>query len=183
MASQTVPDKPQSLSRLRRDFPRIIERPTAVVARNPRSGLGWVGIDYVLRAGILRRILAGVVDMVPMVLAWGLVAAGAEKYLGDHLPENVIGVSAWAFNLFFHALWFGLWESLTGASIGKFLFGVRIITDDLCSPALGRAMKRNLVALLDGPILASVIVAIMLYTPYDGRLMGDIAADTYGVLA
>jgi uncharacterized RDD family membrane protein YckC len=179
----STPDGRQRLGRLRKDFPHILDHPRAAVAKNPRTGVAWTGIDYVKRAGIFRRILAGIVDMVPMVLAWGLVAAGAEKYLGDHLPENVIGVSVWAFNLFFHALWFGLWESLTGASIGKFLFGVRILTDDLCNPTLGRAMKRNLVALLDGPILASVILAVMLYSPYDGRLMGDTAADTYGVVA
>lgn len=68
-------------------------------------------------------------------------------------------------------------ELLTGTTLGKRLFGLRIVSDDGDSPDAFESFLRNALRLVDGLGYWSVAVAVILVRG-DGKRLGDVVGHT-----
>src|SRR5690606_14755479 len=68
-------------------------------------------------------------------------------------------------------------ELLTGRSLGKMIFGLRVTDFNGAPPARSALLVRNLLRILDVYILFPLPLLLVLYTPLRQR-MGDLAART-----
>jgi uncharacterized RDD family membrane protein YckC len=81
----------------------------------------------------------------------------------------------------FTLVYFALMEALAGATLGKLMTGLRVVTPEGAKCGLGRALLRWLVFAVDGPLslfLCGILTSAM--SPGHRRL-GDMAATTYVV--
>lgn len=75
-------------------------------------------------------------------------------------------------------LYFVCLEGLAGATLGKWVLGIRVVRLDRGKPGLARSLGRNLLRLVDGlPVLNIVGVVLILRSPEKARL-GDRLAGT-----
>ena len=75
-------------------------------------------------------------------------------------------------------LYFVFLEGLAGATLGKWLLGIRVVRLDRSKPGLARSLGRNLLRLVDGlPALNVVGVVLILRSPEKARF-GDRWAGT-----
>ena len=120
------------------------------------------------------RFSAALVDLLPCVAAVGLLrhgggAAGAGQWV-DLLSIQRIS----ALSLLTYLLHTTVAEMICGQSVGKMLFGARIVGPDGQAPSVRSVLVRNLLRMVD---LGPVGVALILLTPLHQRL-GDLAAGT-----
>ena len=122
-----------------------------------------------------RRIAAGVIDAVPYLLANVYVAHNVEagNYSGDMTHEVYLPVLG---GLAVYILHVGLCEVLFGRSIGKFLFGLKVVSVDGTPAPVGRVILRNLMRVIDVSAVGLPFLLIIL-SP-SGQRFGDMAART-----
>lgn len=81
----------------------------------------------------------------------------------------------------FTLLYFALMEGLAGATLGKYLTGLRVVTGEGAKPGLGRALGRWAVFAVDGPLSLFLCGIITSAVSSGHRRLGDMAASTYVV--
>jgi uncharacterized RDD family membrane protein YckC len=95
--------------------------------------------------------------------------------IGDTVYEA--GGGAFLLDLAFVFLYFGVVAGLTGASLGKLLVGIRVVSEDGSIVGVPRSLLRGLLWFVD-----IVIVGLVLALTTRGhRRLGDMAAGTYVV--
>jgi uncharacterized RDD family membrane protein YckC len=137
-------------------------------------------------AGLGARIGARLLDVlivgIPASIVLGLVGLGAGA-------GGMFGLRNWLWNAIVSILWFGyfvLMESNQGATIGKRLLNLRVVTADGSNPAMDVAAKRNiwmlfgLVPFLGGLIgfVAVIVIMVTIASDADNRGYHDQFAGT-----
>jgi uncharacterized RDD family membrane protein YckC len=79
----------------------------------------------------------------------------------------------------FTLLYFALMEGLVGATAGKLMTGLRVVTPQGTKCGLGRALLRWLVFAVDGPLTLFICGIATSSTSMGHRRLGDMAAGTY----
>jgi uncharacterized RDD family membrane protein YckC len=127
------------------------------------------------RAGSLRRLAAWVVDGVPFALAGGGLVwwAGADSPALVAQLLAVVALASFAYQTLAH--------TLAGATLGKWLLGLRVVGPDGGSPGPGRSALRALLALL-GVVLLGAGPLLALFT-LSGRGLHDLLSGTTVVMA
>lgn len=137
------------------------------------------GVPVLRYAPLWRRAVAAVIDLVVLLLlGWPLAAAlGTAEETGYELS----GTPA----LVVIALWLAYYagsEAAWGASLGKLVTGIRVVAEDGSRLALGAAVVRNVLRLVDGLFLYLVGFLLALASPRRQRL-GDRLGSTAVVTA
>jgi uncharacterized RDD family membrane protein YckC len=81
----------------------------------------------------------------------------------------------------FTLVYFALMEGLAGATLGKLITGLRVVTPGGAKCGLGRALLRWLVFAVDGPLTLFVCGVVTSSVSAGHRRLGDMAAGTYVV--
>lgn len=124
-----------------------------------------------------RRLVAGLIDAAPFVLAVLFIAVRSRT---SPQRELILWLAYWAAGLFY-VLYMTLMEALAGRSLGKIVMGLRIVALDGKPPAQAALVVRNVLRLLDvGVFFVSVLLTPLF--PLRQR-PGDMAAGTLVVLA
>jgi uncharacterized RDD family membrane protein YckC len=76
-------------------------------------------------------------------------------------------------------VYFALMEGLAGATLGKLLTGLRVVTPEGQKCGLGRALVRWLVFAVDGPLTLFICGIVTSSVSAGHRRLGDMAAGTY----
>ncbi len=124
-----------------------------------------------------RRFAAGVIDAVPALggMAY-IVQQQAQLETGSPtvamMLPYVIGVGIYLVHV-------TISECLTGRSLGKFLFGMRVVNYDGSRPSVDRIVFRNLLRLVDLMFYAPLLLVLL--TPMRQRI-GDLAGKTLVVM-
>jgi uncharacterized RDD family membrane protein YckC len=79
----------------------------------------------------------------------------------------------------FTLVYFALMEGLAGATLGKLMTGLRVVTPEGAKCGLGRALLRWLVFAVDGPLSLFLCGIITSAVSAGHRRLGDMAATTY----
>jgi uncharacterized RDD family membrane protein YckC len=75
-------------------------------------------------------------------------------------------------------LYFIIMEGFMGATIGKFLLGIRVVKLDGSRIGLGAAIIRNLLRIIDALPTAYILGAILIWTSSRKQRLGDRVAHT-----
>jgi uncharacterized RDD family membrane protein YckC len=100
--------------------------------------------------------------------------------VNDTVYETNSGVFV-AASVVFTLLYFALVEGLTGASLGKHLTGLRVVTSDGGRPGFGRSLARWALFAVDGPLSLFLCGIITSSVSSGHRRLGDMGANTYVV--
>jgi uncharacterized RDD family membrane protein YckC len=79
----------------------------------------------------------------------------------------------------FTIIYFALMEDLVGATLGKLMTGLRVVTPEGTKPGLGRAFVRWAVFAVDGPLSLFICGIVTSSVSAGHRRLGDMAAGTY----
>ena len=79
----------------------------------------------------------------------------------------------------FTILYFALMEGLAGATLGKLMTGLRVVTPEGQKCGLGRALVRWVVFAVDGPLSLFICGIVTSSVSSGHRRLGDMAAGTY----
>jgi uncharacterized RDD family membrane protein YckC len=120
-----------------------------------------VGIALGLVGGILAAIVLAVMQ------AMGSVEPGWETRI-----QAESGLSAYGFSLLATALYHAISEGLGGASVGKLLCGLRVLSEDRSPARFGGTLIRSIAFLVDGLFFGLVAHSAMKGSPMNQRL-GD----------
>ena len=97
---------------------------------------------------------------------------------GGGASVNLEGVSALVFFALVF-LYYGLSEAMTGQTLGKRLFGVRVVSADGSRPSTGAIAGRTALRIIDGlPFAYLVGLVAIVATGSRRQRIGDLAADT-----
>lgn len=146
------------------------------------SGFDTLTKDQKAQEYWVQRLIAFVIDAVIVYVVLGLIA------FAIFLPAMFVGGFAMAgfllggvFALFsgiIFVLYFTVTESMSGASIGKRVFSLKVVNKSGSSPTLGEAFIRNLSKLYWLLLLLDVIVGLALskgyQEKYSDHLMGTL---------
>lgn len=147
-----------------------------------------------------RRVVAYLVDSVPAFLLFVL----AVRTFGEEVPPGTLtpnGITAtWSFGGTQYLAEGGaagtvflvcaaylianlvVLQGLAGASIGKFVTGIRVVRPDGSPCGVGKAVVRWLVMFVDAfPYLFPLVGFVLVLSTEGNRRLGDMAADTYVV--
>ena len=80
--------------------------------------------------------------------------------------------------LAFMLLYFVLLEGLAGATLGKWVVGLKVVRREGGKPGLGRSAVRNLLRLVDGLPALSILGIILILRSPEGARFGDRVAST-----
>ena len=136
-------------------------------------------------AGVLRRIVGGVVDLLVMlaIIAFVFYFFGPKDlFTQPHaiakLPEQMAMYSAWLAGLVLGIfIFFAVLEAVSGKTLGKFVAGTAVLDIDQGSASAKQALARNLFRCIDGIMLYAVGLLFILLTSKNQRL-GDLFART-----
>jgi uncharacterized RDD family membrane protein YckC len=76
------------------------------------------------------------------------------------------------------ALYFILMEGILGWTIGKGLVGIRVVQMDSSKPSLKQSLLRNVMRLVDGLPIFSLLGVVMILVTKERTRLGDIVAGT-----
>jgi uncharacterized RDD family membrane protein YckC len=127
-------------------------------------------------APLYLRLLAGLIDASPLLLTVFLVSESVDqdgRTLEDALAQMSLPFYA---ALGGYLLYTWATETLFSRTIGKMLFGLRVVSLDGTRPSAGAMFARNALRLIDVSMLAIPLVLVLL-SPLRQRV-GDIAART-----
>jgi uncharacterized RDD family membrane protein YckC len=133
-------------------------------------------------ANLASRAVAVILDTLITVFGLGtLIAAltGQLHHRGGSFSYNLHGGPAWLWVAASLAYWVGF-ESFTGTTPAKRLFGIYVVGADGGKPSIGQALGRNLLRIADAiPFLIPYLLGFVLaVTDTDRRRIGDRAAGT-----
>jgi uncharacterized RDD family membrane protein YckC len=114
------------------------------------------------------RLLAGVIDAVPLIAASWFARA---RYENHEAPGYLLSM---AVGLGVYLLLTTLVEAVAGRSLGKLLTGLYVVGLDGKRAGIGARLLRNLLRIIDLPIMP---LALILFSPLRQRA-GDLAAGT-----
>jgi uncharacterized RDD family membrane protein YckC len=125
--------------------------------------------------GVWRRFLAVLIDGIILGAVYYVVAAATGNLTptdsgSASLPGGVVAVVAF--------LYFIILEGFMGATIGKFLLGIRVVKLDGSHIGLGAAIIRNLLRIIDALPTAYILGAILIWTSSRKQRLGDRVAHT-----
>ena len=125
-----------------------------------------------------RRSAAGLIDVVLVLAAGvGLAAAGGNLATDDGLTAEISGWALW--------VWIGVFilyptisEALTGQTLGKAVFGLRVVTDVGARPSWWRSLHRNVFRVIDVLPVLYLVGFVVAATSKQHQRIGDMFADT-----
>ena len=125
------------------------------------------------------RFVAIVIDYIIVGIVWGvitlLVALPAILVGGGALIASVFGGLAFVWGVIF-VLYFAVAESVWGASLGKWIFNLRVVSKTGGNPSFGEAFVRNISKIYWLLLLLDVIVGLAITKgykqKYSDHLMG-----------
>jgi uncharacterized RDD family membrane protein YckC len=133
-------------------------------------------------ASLLRRTPAFLVDqfavLVLVVVPALLAGVALEAITSPGQTRRVVFLVLMAVAFVYH---FSL-ELATGQTLGKWLFGLKVVRDNGRPPGIQGSFLRNALRLLDGLGYWSVAVAVILFRG-DGKRIGDVVGKTLVVAA
>jgi len=155
--------------------------PTAVMGRR----IGAFIVDWVILYaiyGVVWRLTSDLTEAPSFIKDCSLITNAGCINLNEHVyvfkNSSVLYGSLAA--LAYVVVMFWVIQGLTGATIGKALFGVRVVNDNGTGPGIGRAIVRSLLMIIDG--FCFYIVGLVLALATKGhRRLGDMAAKTFVV--
>ena len=152
-----------------------------VASLRQRVMMRGVAIDpgVLALAPLGRRLAAGLIDALPIVLA--LLIAGYHAKGNTQAARDLLLLYVYIAACVFYVLYTALIETFTGRSIGKMLAGLRVVQLDGAPPRRGALVTRNVLRLIDAGLFFVPLVVI-LFSPLRQRA-GDVAAGTLVVLA
>jgi uncharacterized RDD family membrane protein YckC len=125
------------------------------------------------------RFVAGMVDLAPIL---GVIAilhpANSVNPLAS-IDGRSLSELLWL-SLATYVLHTLLAEMICGQTIGKMIFGLRVVSADGSAPKMGAIVVRNLLRLVDMPLVLPMLVVLL--TPLQQRV-GDIVAGTVVIAA
>jgi uncharacterized RDD family membrane protein YckC len=123
----------------------------------------------------LPRLVAGLIDMLPVLVAFGYMAFSVDP-ARDPMEqlESVANVTIYCSAVGLYLLHTTLSEIITGRTIGKFIFGLKTVTIDGTTPNLGQFLIRNVLRVID---LIFFPLTLVLISPLRQR-SADVAAGT-----
>ena len=142
---------------------------TLLIAVNPE------GVAYSMRpAGLIARVLAYTVDSLIMGFAFGMILM-IYLLVGQDFGTWIFMIIAFILQWFYYTLWeiFG-----NGATPGKRLVKIRVVSDDGSPVSPGASVTRNLLRFADTFMGLSIIGVICLLFSPGYRRLGDWAAST-----
>jgi uncharacterized RDD family membrane protein YckC len=107
----------------------------------PPAGSGAATGTAGLGARFGARVLDALIVFIPASILLGLVGVGVGGGMGG------FGLDGWLFNAITSLLWFGYYvyfESTSGATLGKKLLNLRVVSADGSPPSTEAAAKRNI---------------------------------------
>ena len=138
-------------------------------------------LEAIVLAPLGRRLAAGIIDALPVILALAIMAFRLSPAKGnlDQTSATLMLLVYWAGGLFY-VIYTTLIESLTGRSLGKVAMGLRVIGLDAQPAKPGALVTRNALRLIDVGVFFLPLLSIP-FMPYRQRA-GDMAAGTIVVL-
>ncbi|SRR5258708_31402526 len=132
-----------------------------------------------------RRILAGFVD----TLLWLIIFIIAAHFFGTSQVINSGGdinystnLTGWPFLIFIicNLSYFVLLEELYGATLGKMLFGIKVVSENGSKITIKQSLYRNLLRIVDGfpYIIPNLVGLVVLSTNDKKQRIGDRVAKT-----
>lgn len=100
--------------------------------------------------------------------------------VGDDVYEADFGPT-FLLNGAFSILYFGVFQGLTGATVGKYLTNIRVVDESGAIANIGRSLLRWLLFAVDGPISLYLCGLLTSLLSKGHRRLGDMAAGTYVV--
>jgi hypothetical protein len=100
--------------------------------------------------------------------------------VNDTVYETEFGLFA-GLSVVFTLLYFAVVEAITGASLGKHLTGLRVVTPEGARPGFGRSLARWALFAVDGPLSLFLCGIITAAVSSGHRRLGDMGANTYVV--
>lgn len=152
-----------------------------VVLGSLRRGGGAAPASAAVAAGLipaplLLRFIAGVIDAAPLLIPCLFIFKDLDPSRDD--IEALVAATSWWFyaSLGAYLLYTWICEALFGRTLGKLLFGMRVVALDGAAPSARAIFARNALRLVDVTMLAIPLVLVIL-SPLRQRV-GDIAART-----
>jgi uncharacterized RDD family membrane protein YckC len=134
-------------------------------------------------AGVPLRFVAVLLDAVtvlfPVGIVVGLLSGGGYTETGTGYANAGIDVSGKAAGIFLLLAlgYYVFCEAATGATLGKWMVGIRVVGEDGEHVAFGAAVIRNVVRLVDC-LFFYLVGAVFALTSQHGQRLGDRAAHT-----
>ena len=117
--------------------------------------------------GVGPRIVAGIIDVVILIVVMVPLTLIAGQGLGTQLVISLIGIA-----------YFIVMEATQGATIGKKVMGLKVVKKDGSAISWQESVIRNLLRIVDGlPAFYIVGIVCIALTPNKQRV-GDMAAQT-----
>jgi len=153
-------------------------------------------LGSVYYAAIIRRAFAEIIDaliiVLPMIIiGFGLLISGVAFCSNNQVPDESMFIPLLMFGAMSGLCCYGLGMMLIysfleghfGATPGKWLLGIRVVSTDTLQPCgFGRALLRNLLRFVDGFFNYLVGILIVAFTEHQQRV-GDLAARTIVIRA
>lgn len=131
-----------------------------------------------------RRIVAALIDFIPLIILFGLMAAAfGDVTSGDgEFSVNLTGVPF----ILFAVLSLGYYvvlEALTGRTLGKMVMGLEVVRLDGEPYELKACLIRNVLRIVDGLPVFYIVGLICVAVTSEKQRLGDLAAGTVVVSA
>ncbi|MBN2543438.1 RDD family protein [bacterium] len=179
-----LPEKPIPLSEFVRKYSDIEIAPDVPAYQDPETGLRMGAIHWIQKSGIVRRVIAHLIDLAILFgVIYGMITLGTYMVAAYPNLERFIGILVIAIMAVFTIVYFVLWEGLSGRSLGKLIFGIKVINDHGRRPGIWKTILRHILRVIDTPVTATIIFAVIVYDIRSGQRLGDTVAKTYVVRA
>jgi uncharacterized RDD family membrane protein YckC len=126
-------------------------------------------------ASILRRVSAGIIDSIILVLLSLGISGGWNKL---HVLPTLLSWTTLSYLIAVTFVYYFMLEWLFASSIGKRLFGLRVVGKDGEACSLEASLRRNLMRFLDWLPFFYVIGGIFVAASKDRQRLGDRVAET-----
>jgi uncharacterized RDD family membrane protein YckC len=157
--------------------------PWTVPRTRDRRASGQTNLGSMDNAGLPLRFVAVLLDLAlvffPAGIVVGLLSGGGYTETGDGYANAGINLGGNAFWLLVALAvgYYAVCEAATGATLGKRMVGIRVVSEDGERLTFGAAVVRNLLRLVDC-LFFYLVGAIFALTSPRGQRLGDRAAHT-----
>jgi uncharacterized RDD family membrane protein YckC len=150
-----------------------------VVIGSVRRGAPPDSIAGLTPAPLSYRFMAGMIDALPLAVAIILLSRDVQK--PDPSVDELMTAVGYPFYISMGIYFLHTWlsEQFFSRTLGKLIFGLRVVTLDGTKPGFGPIFIRNLLRLVD--VMIMVPLVLVLFSPLRQRV-GDVAARTVVVI-
>jgi uncharacterized RDD family membrane protein YckC len=133
-------------------------------------------VQYV---GVGRRFVATLVDAILYLIVFVVVAvvSGNTQASGGSASASLSGAPALILDILFF-LYYIVLEAVLGATLGKLLLGIRVVSVDGSRIGWGASIIRNLLRIIDALPFFYLLGAILIWTSPQRQRLGDRVAKT-----